>query len=463
MIAEVLNRDFVLQAMQDSLADLEDEDRRSGDEPEIAAQLEPGDLERAREELRQATTRETEQTSGQVRSQPEGEGRRGPNETTLDEAVFISTDATVSLFQSALEEYFETRHADEVESSDDGDRRGSPDQPAVADESLGVLDDDRRFLGRFEQTDIRWVNCLFAMAVRRARGRHDFNDAPAEPITVGPRFRLLLVGDWGTGLPRARQVAELMQERVRAGKEEGIEQHVVHLGDVYYSGWRREYEKRVLPYWPVAPEDAGEIGSWSLNGNHDMYSGGAGYFDFLLADPRFEQHSSWFSLENDDWKILGLDTAYDEHGLHGAQRDWVRDQVDAGSHRIFLMSHHQLFSTDPDKGGPKLREALADVLADGGITSWFWGHEHRCAVYNPNEGVGLASCVGHGGVPLYASHDEDDEPEPPAKYEYFASIDTGLERWTRMGFAILDFDGPSVAIRYVDELGVPHHEEQIAE
>jgi hypothetical protein len=255
-----------------------------------------------------------------------------------------------------------------------------------------------------------------------------------------------------------------MQEHVRGTKAEGIEQHVVHLGDVYYSGWRREYEKRVLPYWPVASEDADDVGSWSLNGNHDMYSGGNGYFDFLLADSRFErqQGSSWFSLENDDWKIIGLDTAYEEHGLHGAQKDWVREQVEAGSHRILLMSHHQLFSTDPAKGGPKLREALADVLAGGRITSWFWGHEHRCAVYHPHEGVGLSSCIGHGGVPLYASHDKDDEPKAPAKYEYFDSIDTGPERWTRMGFAVLDFDGPSVAIRFIDELGVQHYEEKIA-
>src|SRR5262249_20641729 len=57
-------------------------------------------------------------------------------------------------------------------------------------------------------------------------------------------------------------------------------------------------------------------------------------------------------------------------------------------------------------GGPRLRDALGEVLATRGVTAWLWGHEHRCVVFDPNEGVGLASCVDHGGVPVYASRDE---------------------------------------------------------
>ena len=33
--------------------------------------------------------------------------------------------------------------------------------------------------------------------------------------------------------------------------------------------------------------------SWALNGNHDMYSGGWGYFDHLLADERFSRQRGW--------------------------------------------------------------------------------------------------------------------------------------------------------------------------
>jgi Calcineurin-like phosphoesterase len=464
LLAEVLNRDFVLQAMRDGLADLTAPDHeRRGEPSPIEAELQPGDLEHAQRVLNDALRREEEGTSGQVDSQPDGQERRGANDASLDDAVFISNDREVALFQSALEEYYETQHADVVTPVDD-DPRGEADLPPVTDETLGAVDDVRRLSGRFEPTDIRWVNCLFAKAVRTARGRHAFKDEPAAVTFVKPRFRLVVVGDWGTGLPRAGRVAEQMRAEIEKGKEEGVEQHVVHLGDVYYSGWKREYEKRFLSLWPVASEDAGDIASWCLNGNHDMYSGGGGLFDFLLAQPAFarQQQSTWFSIENNDWKILGLDTAYEDHALRGSQAAWVADKLAEGSHCILLLSHHQLFSTDPTKGSPKLQQALGGTLDSGRITSWFWGHEHRCAVYAPHLGVKLASCIGHGGVPVYETHAVGDPPREPAKYEYFESFVTGVERWAVLGFAVLEFDGSSLAVRYIDEFGNEHHSEALA-
>src|SRR5204863_9774529 len=87
---------------------------------------------------------------------------------------------------------------------------------------------------------------------------------------------------------------------------------------VYYSGWAREYDKHFFPFWPVQLGEADQIFSWGLNGNHDMYSGGYGLFDHMLADPRFKHQagSSWFSIENRHWRIVGLDTAWDEEGIH---------------------------------------------------------------------------------------------------------------------------------------------------
>src|SRR5204863_168298 len=179
--------------------------------------------------------------------------------------------------------------------------------------------------GSFELTVVRWVNCLFAMALRKAEGRRKFSEDPAPTVRLADRVRLVVVGDWGTGVLRAQRVAEQIDAVLDQGRRAGLEQHLIHLGDVYYSGWADEYEKRCLNYWPVDPGDADAIGSWSLNGNHDMYSGGDGYFDTLLADPRFErqQRSSWFELESGDWKVLGLDTAYDDHDLRDPQADWV--------------------------------------------------------------------------------------------------------------------------------------------
>jgi hypothetical protein len=34
------------------------------------------------------------------------------------------------------------------------------------------------------------------------------------------------------------------------------------------------------------------------------------------------------------------------------------------------------------------------------IFAWYWGHEHRCVLYDPHPGWGLhGRCVGHGGFP----------------------------------------------------------------
>ena len=88
---------------------------------------------------------------------------------------------------------------------------------------------------------------------------------------------------------------------------------MVHLGDVYYVGEPGEYSERVLAsgMWPVEAAEKEKIGSWSLNGNHDMYVGGHGYFDKLLREGRFlrwhrdtsGEPSSFFVIEDAGWQI----------------------------------------------------------------------------------------------------------------------------------------------------------------
>src|SRR5262249_53071690 len=104
----------------------------------------------------------------------------------------------------------------------------------------------------------------------------------------------------------------------------------VHLGDVYYMGEAGEVRENCLGkptrhytgvYWP-----AGSVGSFALMGNHEMYSGGHGYFDTFLKslgllhpnktikDP---QSASYFCLDTGRWVILGLDTGYHSGGFPG--------------------------------------------------------------------------------------------------------------------------------------------------
>jgi len=208
--------------------------------------------------------------------------------------------------------------------------------------------------------------------------------------------------------------------------------HVVHLGDVYYSGWDYEYKDRFLSYWPVKPSDGGRAGSWCLNGNHDMYSGGHAYFDTLLKEPLFKPQgqASFFRLYNADWQLFGLDTAWDDNGLKDPQASWVLNELTANGQKAILLTHHQLFSAYENglDVGQVIREKLGSALEANRIHAAFWGHEHRCVIYDPVQHVKYGRLIGHGGVPVYMTHAKDDPYPAPANYEHRRYKGKGLER-----------------------------------
>src|SRR5204863_419416 len=76
-------------------------------------------------------------------------------------------------------------------------------------------------------------------------------------------------------------------------------------------------QSRLVADWPSRP---GAINR-ALNGNHEMYSGGAGYFAALTSV--FHQSSSCVALQNTNWLLLGLDTSYVDFDIEGPQVDWI--------------------------------------------------------------------------------------------------------------------------------------------
>jgi hypothetical protein len=314
---------------------------------------------------------------------------------------------------------------------------------------------ERRLLNEFSETDPRLVASAVAMGLKLFRKPHPFKEQPAE-MKIGNLARILVVGDWGSGIERAQGIGRMMRDIIEEGQRAGREQHVVHLGDVYYSGWDWEVDHRLLAYWPVRKEEAGSISSWSLNGNHDMYSGGYGYFDRLLTDPRFQRHqgASYFRLFNDNWQLLGLDTAYQNKALFAPQSEWIRDHTKTPK-KTMLLSHHQPF-TVYEKDSIKMDKTLKGVLRHGGIRAWLFGHEHRCILYNEYLKIKYPRLIGHGGVPVYMAHREKDPFPSPVAYEYRQYIEGGpfgIEHWAPFGFAVLDFDGTKINARYLYENG----------
>ncbi len=333
---------------------------------------------------------------------------------------------------------------------------------------------------RFGPDDPNWViDVAGAVLDRLARGNHAFNKLPAE-YEIADNACVVIVGDWGTGLPRARRVAEHMAEEVAKALSEDREAHVIHLGDIYYSGEEREVRHHVLApgMWPVTAEQASEgVTSWSLNGNHDMYGGGFGYFETLLGDARFVKQSSpdgkptsYFRLRSPSWDIVGLDTAWDPDvlslGMVGVLEDpqaaYVRRVAGESERKLMLLSHHQLLSVyDTEDLGPTLPEKLGPVLKDGRVNAWLWGHEHRLMGFHPAGGVKNPRCIGHGGVPVLMTHTPEEAIEEPGAWQETDFSRYRGEHWGRMGFAVLDFAGPEIHVRYRDEEGHTPLEETI--
>lgn len=252
---------------------------------------------------------------------------------------------------------------------------------------------------KFDEKDLfRWFFSLFKWW--KGISPHDWQLAPAapDPFPGGvDTVRLALLGDWGTGLYGA-PVCSSSIESDAIGY-----QMLFHLGDVYYSGDTKEVRDRFLQYWPTNAKSI----SRALNSNHEMYTGGKAYFDQTLK--QFDQKASYFAFQNDHWLLVGLDSAYndpdwryDKARLTSDQISWLTNLVNnKGSRKLILFTHHQPISWfDLQKG--EMNNQLSSLLNERKIFAWYWGHEHRCILYDKHPNWGFyGRCAGHSGYPYF--------------------------------------------------------------
>jgi hypothetical protein len=325
--------------------------------------------------------------------------------------------------------------------------------PAGDSFSLGVLS------VKFDNADIAgWLQMAPELIFKPPKAA--WIDPPTVPETIPDDARIAVFADWGTGLYGAPAISQTIAGLDRCDV-------VLHLGDTYYSGESNEIYTRLVGNWPKRP--AGTINR-SLNGNHEMYSGGEGYFR-ALGD-FFQQPASCFAMQNSQWILVCLDTAYVDFNLDARQVAWLKAIVDgAGTRKLILFSHHQPFSQLDDQG-PNLQVALADLLTKQRIHAWFWGHEHRLVLYDPHPLWGVKGrCIGHGGFPAF----RDDLPDahgdlyqwltlPAQPHVPKARLLDGPNFWVPQdtrgfsphGYVFLEFDGDTVSeiYRTPDNIGL---------
>ncbi len=303
----------------------------------------------------------------------------------------------------------------------------------------------------------------------------------------GDEIRIALAGDWGTGTDEAECIAGL----IKAFKPH----YSIHLGDVYYVGDSDEVDENFLgiknpdnDYQPCLWPDATH-GRFALNGNHEMFARGFAYFDRMLRTLGVKsggracgQKASFFCLQNEHWRIIALDTGYDSLGwplieyfvqtpcaLRPEEIDWLRDVVkprDDDPRGIILLTHHQYYSRFDD-WYTKQAEQLAQFFHRPVL--WFWGHEHRLAIY-PEFGIeggvrAYGRCIGHGGMPVDLPPAKPPHPHFPVEFvdpRHYRSdehITVGYN-----GYAQLILHGEQATVHYVDVEGrIIFSEEWIAD
>jgi hypothetical protein len=288
-----------------------------------------------------------------------------------------------------------------------------------------------------------------------------------QPLPLAADATIALLADWGGDNPAARHVASVVQKNKPT--------LAVHLGDIYYGGIAAECET-FLQLWPFQTNTRNPLigipirTSLALNGNHEMYSGGEAYFNVVLK--AFGQPQPFFCLENQYWRLIGLDTAYAGGRLKpqsaddpiASQWNWLIDLLKNGKKRanIFL-THHQPVSAHKDEynDSAALRTDIADLLAINGvgedaIFGWFFGHEHRCALYRDSELPYNARLIGNGCIPHEVQQEKTADSGCNAvdffnKRQDAPGSGAAVSMFAKLTFLGTSGPGSELLIQYIDE------------
>jgi hypothetical protein len=301
---------------------------------------------------------------------------------------------------------------------------------------------------------------------------HKEDPSGEEPVTIA------VVADWGTDTLESIRISGQMAKH--------RPDYTVHLGDTYFVGAPPEIEKNFTS--PGSAWCRGKIGSFALLGNHEMYAQGIAFFKELLPSLGIRNKSSgiydgqkagFFCLENEHWRILGLDTGYHSIGriplaeliftpdcrLDDILIQWLREKVrldDPDDKRgLLILTHHQYISSFKSEGEfQKPASQLAALIGKQRPVLWLWGHEHKFSIFEKTQvkdGItAYGRCMGHGGMPVEIKTSSFVRKKKARGYSRLVMVDERQKPGTEQyplgynGYALIKIKGDELRIGYYD-------------
>jgi hypothetical protein len=369
-------------------------------------------------------------------------GTKGPSDTYLQDlqqrllAAVSKVRVTGSPEQNQMLDYLLNQAHNQTADLVSGDTNSSPVHNILANVksllmhaqvittstggvAVSSVSDEGDLVGKnpYESLDVGWTESAVCWLEHFSPDTKQLFRTTPPTIAMAGDISIAIAGDWGTGFDYRTDGMLTPAQKVAGQISAHTPTYTFHLGDVYYAGTQIEEQQKFIGNWP-----AGALGSFTLNSNHEMYSGAKGYYSVLDdVGGKFaaQNKNSYFALTNKDWLVLGLDTAYHADEIHLYQHGFLDsdqcafiDQLIAAEgmpKRVILLTHHNGLSVD-GMTPSALWGQVASRFA-GFELWWYWGHMHAGIVYSDRDtrgqtqsnssggGVVHARCAGHGAVP----------------------------------------------------------------
>jgi hypothetical protein len=283
---------------------------------------------------------------------------------------------------------------------------------------------------------------------------------PLEDPTPNAPLDIALFSDFGVG----RYYSKYIAKQLRTKKFP----YAIHLGDVYYAGRRSEFAE----YFEALLDPLlADTSLFALNSNHEMYSGGVPYFDYIskraaLQPAKQKQEGSYFCLRSQQFQIVGIDTAFFGHGRYRetALLEWLQEVLrfgrQTGRVNVLLSADHPYRYGESGTERLLSRDLKGLVQEEKLVDLWFWGNTHYCALFDQTAQLPfVGSCIGHAGYPYDKIEAGEREPAPVLFLEtqarFPATTNLRQDRGNN-GYCVLQLNADgSLGLKYWDWMSNP--------